>query len=246
MTKNDFFARKAALLDPVCQVYHGGQFDWTTPEPFMMFNGWYYRFDSTAASFETAATNLHSPNPNFHRNLGVERYTLIPAGVRIIGTNDNSFIYGALPNSLVASDPRYVNGEAIYYERMGRLDSLQHFQIGAIRFPGTKDDCLAYFPPDNGRGLLLSAITSHGGCWTVLWGPTIPGMTIKYIVNTLDEINDAHEIRFTSGIEGLQPFKREWFDHIYLGLGTRGDTYGSPSTEATWCGAQGFIIPSDW
>jgi len=244
MSKNSLFARKAALLDPACQVYKCGQFDWVTPCPFFMFNGWYYRFD-------TATNALHSNNPNFHRNLGVERYTLIPAGTRIIGTNENSFIFGALPDQLIASNPTlYADGEAVYYARMSRIETLPFFQIGNIRFPNVPPapDCNAYFPSDNGRGLLLSAITSHGGCWTAMVGPIVPGSNPQknYVINTLDEINDGHEIRFTSGVEGLQPFKREWFDHIYLGAGNRSDTYGLPHTEATWCGAQGFVLPSDW
>lgn len=242
MSKNSHFARKAALLDPACQVYKCGQFDWVTPCTFFMFNGWLYRFD-------TATNPNFSNNPNFHQNLGVERYTLIPAGTRIIGTNENSFIFGSLPDQLIASNPTlYADGEAVYWARMSRIETLPFFQIGAIRFPGSTADCKAYFPADNGRGLLLSAITSHGGCWTVLWGPNVPGSSPakEYIINTLDEINDGHEIRFTSGVEGLQPFKREMFDYIYLGLGNRGDVYGTPHTEATWCGAQGFILPPDW
>lgn len=244
MSKNYYFARKAALLDPSCQIYKCGQFDWLTPSAFFMFNGWFYRFD--------AGTNpILSSHPNFHRNLGVERYTLIPAGTRILGTNENSFIFGALPDALIAGDAaRYGDGEALYWTRMSRIETLTFFQVGAMRAPNSPvlPDCKAHFPPDQGRGLLLSAITSHGGCWTSLEGSTVPGTNPPrdYIVNTLDEINDGHEIRFTSGVDGLQPFKREWFDHIYLGAGNRGDTYGLPHTEATWCGAQGFILPADW
>ena len=244
MDKNKIYARKAALLDPICQIYKCGQFDWVTPSTFFMFNGWFYRFD--------AATNARfSSHPNFHRNLGVERYTLVPAGTRIIGTNDSSFIYGALPDQLIADFPGlYAEGEAIYWSRMSRLDVLPFFQVGSIRFPNAPvlPDCKAWFPADQGRGLLLTAITSHGGCWTALQGPNVPRSNPprNYIINTLDEINDGHEIRFTSGIEGLQPFCPEMFDHIYLGAGNRSDTYGLPHTEATWCGAQGFILPPDW
>lgn len=238
--KNDHFATKAALLDPACQIYKCGQFVWTTPEPFYMFNGWYYRF-------AVVLGNPYTGQPNFQRNLGVGRYTLIPAGTVIYGTNDHSFILGAVTSALIASDPRYLDGEDFYYTRLERLPSLPFFQIGNYRAAGVASPCGAVFPSDSGRGIAITAISSHGGCWTTIDGIGVPGSSpaVNYIINTTSEINDVHEQRFTSGMEGFQPLRRDWFNGITLGLGTRGDVVG-PNPDASWCGAQGVILPTDW
>jgi hypothetical protein len=238
--RKDYYATKAALLDPACQVYQCGQFTYVTPAPFYMFNGWYYRF-------AVDPTNPYTGQPNFSRNLGVDRYTLVPAGTTIIGTNESSFIFGAVPSPLVASDTRYADGEDFYFSRIQQLPALEFFQIGDYRAPGTETPCGALFPADNGRGIALTAITSHGGSWTTVNGGAVPrsNPSVDYILNTTIEINDVHEQRFTSGMEGLQPLLRTWFNGIQLGLGTNSDVTG-PNPAATWCGAQGVILPANW
>jgi hypothetical protein len=239
--KNEYFARKAAALDINSHFYRCGQFTWVTPAPTVLFNIWSCRFD-------TNINDLNSRNPHFHRNIGVDRHILLPAGVVVVGTNDNSFLFGCVPSLVTNGDARYDDSEELFYKRINRVASLPLFACGAYRGSGSADSAEATLPADAGRGLLVTAITSHGGCWTVLSGGVVPGSNPQrnYIINTLDEINDAHEVRFTSGLEGAQAINRNWFTKIWLGLGSRGDTYGAASPEASWCNLQGIIIPSDW
>lgn len=239
--KNEHFSRKAAALDINSHFYKCGQFTWTTTAPTVLFNMWFCRFD-------TDLNTTASRHPHFHRNIGVDRHVLLPAGVVIVGTNDSSFLFGCVPGLVSGYDSRYDDAEELFYQRINRVASLPVFSRGAYRASGSNADCSALLPSDSGKGLLITSISSHGGCWTTLQGGAVPNSNPvrNYIINTLDEINDAHEIRFTSGLEGAQAINRDWFTTVSLGLGTRGDTYGATSPEASWCNLQGVVIPSDW
>jgi len=242
--KNNVFTVKAALLDPACQRYSAGQFNLTVPagETWYAFNSWFCRFDYNPSNPEP-----NSGQPWFQRNLGVENYTILPAGTQIIGTNNHSFMQYARP-SLVTSDSRYADAECLYYERMSRYPSLPFFKKGVCNPANTLGMPTAQLPTDMPYGFLISNITIHGGCWVTLMGGAVPGVSpsVNYIINTREEINDAHEVRFTAGHDGLQPIPNGWFTCMALGQGAKSDVIGTVSPEASFGSISGFKLPSDW
>jgi len=215
-------------------------------ETWYAFNAWFCRFDYNPQNPEPG-----SGHPWFQRNFGVERYTILPAGTQIIGTQQYSFILYARPNLAISASPsRYADAETLYYERMTRYQNLPFFKkaafIPANTIPTTPAEVL--LPTDMPNGFLISNITVHGGCWVTLNGGPVPNVTpsVSYITNTREEINDAHEVRFTAGHDGLQPIKAGFFTKLQLGLGSKSDVIGTANSEASWGAISGFKLPSDW
>lgn len=217
--KNRFFADKAALLDSNCQVYIKGSFDLTVPEgeTWYIFNAWFVQSNDGKAFF--------------HRSIGVDQAMIAPPGTRLKSMVTHSFIWYARP-FLVQEDEIYQEAEDLYYDRLNKIKLQTAKAANAYRAAYSSAVSSASF--DNTMDeIIITHISTHGGCWTTLDGGSVGVDSVpQRIVNTLDEINDGHEIRFTGSV--IQPFKRSMFDRITLGLGNRSDSYGVAHTEDTW------------
>ena len=238
MSKQAVFADRAALLDPACQQYAVGLFDVTVPanEVWYVFNEWYVR---------RPIAGPYTAHPFFHRKIGIENAKLLPPGTQVLGTNADSFMWYARP-ALVQSDPRYADGESLYYERVARLRTLPLYDIGAHRPAGSPvyiPSENAAFPSDFTKGL-ISHVSCHDCCWVTLNGGPIPGSSKFYIANTLDEINDIHQQRFTASV--MQPFLRSQWTGLKLGHGIAGDVAGQPTSYPAWGSLAYYKLPSDW
>lgn len=235
MSKQAVFADRAALLAPDCQAYASGLFDLTVPagETWYVFNAWFCRFPVSTPQQPTEGHAF------FHRKIGADDAMLLTAGTRILGTNASSYLWYARP-SLVQSDPRYLAAEDLYYERLNRLRTMPLSEIGQHRPQNTlwnQSSPGAAFPTDFTRGL-ISHVSCHDLCWVTLVGSN------GYIVNTLDEINDIHQQRFTSSV--LQPFLRGWWNGIQLGHGVAGDYQYAAQSYPGWGVVKYYKLPSDW
>ena len=229
--KNREFVHKAALLDPACGVYLRGMFDVTVPEgeTWYIFNAWF--------------VNIGNGGAYFHRNLGVDAVQPIPAGTRLVGVNVSSLLFYGNP-SLVTEDERYEEAEDLYYSRIGQIKDLTIQDLNMYRPAGSVAPAFAYFPETMTNAVVV-AISTHGGSFVSLDGGSIGGVpTPERITNTLDELSDGHEIRFTKAM--IQPIRYEMFDRAYMQTGNRDGVYYAPHTEETF-GVVHFVeLPIGW
>lgn len=241
MSKQTIFADRAALLDPDCQAYACGLFDLTVPvgEVWYVFNAWFCRYPVGSPQLP------HEGHPFFHRKIGADDALLLPSGTRVMGTNQWSLLWYARP-SLVQADQRYADSENLYYERLARLRTMPLFDLGQYRPQGIAWNAPspgAVFPTDFQRGL-IAHVSCHDLCWVTLNGPTVPGAQVGYIANTLDEINDIHQQRFTASVR--QPFLRAWWNGIQLGHGVAGDVQTLAQSYHGWGALKFYKLPEDW
>lgn len=219
--KNSYFADMSAMLDSDCQVYVNGTFDITVPtgETWYIFNAWF----------------VHNGDGKmwFHRKIGVNEAMTAPAGTRLKSGNANSFLWYCRPKLVQEGDERYQDAEILWYERLQKI-KLEELKSAIVSRASNSTDHNRVTLP-NIEKMIITHVSTHGGSWTALYGGNVNvSEQPERASNTLDELNDGHEIRFTGTV--IQPIKRSIFDKIHLGLGNRSDAYGVAHTEETFGG----------
>lgn len=231
--KDEYFAHEAAILDPECHQYFHGTFHFTVPDgqTWYSLNSWFTRGRYGFGDGDTASAF-------FHRNLG--QHFPLPEGTEMWGTNPSSFMWVAKPDEIIPFDPRYLDGENLYYERIMRLNTLPLHNTGAYRYQGTPNSVpttQVSFPDDFDRGLIVH-VSCHDFCWLLLEGPDGAAS------NVLNEINDIHEFRIT--ISTRMAFRRDMWTGIRMGRGVTGDDVNRPQTNTGHGCILYHKLPADW
>lgn len=215
-SEQQFYADKAALLDPACCIYHSANaaFSITESEPVYLLNCW----QATLPSVPGVAY--------FHRKLDVENAVLIPPGYALgysgAPAPTFAYVYYAKPSLVQASDARYTDDpKALYYDRLARLRTLPLYQQWGASSQNQTAQWIqdhgyntSAFPADFERGL-IAQVSTHNVAWMTLQKN---GANPQQILATMDELDDIRPARFTSKV--LAPFNRSTFPNLFVAFGS--------------------------
>ncbi|MCK1465783.1 hypothetical protein IVB34_47745 [Bradyrhizobium sp. 2] len=220
-SKRQYWSRMYRLLDPNAYTYSSG-----TSMSLIVPAGttWY-------------ATNMwfvyvNGNGPYFHRKLDCRECIELPAGTVITSTSGQSgFIYYCdyAAATAPATDP-----EEAYYARLNQLTSIQISSLTASITVGSARGTVvsASFPSFTSG--ILRGVANNEVSWTILSGGSM---------NTMDEISDDHQQRFTS--ELLMPFKTS----IFTGIQVRSASVSGNATDTSLAGTGTIlyqVLPGGW
>jgi hypothetical protein len=254
MTNEDqFWADKAALLDPACYQYtRANSFDLSFPDTVYVIN-----------MMRGETPGKPAGRQWYHRVADADSAMMIPAGHRLYNQAgdypDIGFVYYARPSLVQGSDARYqTDPKGLYYERLMRLRSLelniingyvQQAWAAGTPFSG---DTVA-FPTDFERGLLVH-VSNLNASWLAICSKDGAG-AFQNIINLDDELDDIRPMRFTKSV--LLPFNRATFPQMFVGHSSMHWTDANPNDPIlpVFPGAQTYPaegalhyykLPSDW
>lgn len=226
-----YWKDKAALLDPAAYRFYnsnddGPSWSFTVPagEVWYLVNAWYVISDTSNAFM-------------FQRLLDVNAAVPLTPGTTIKANgSQGAYAYVCKP-STVFDDERYDTPDALYYDRLHKIRSLQLHEKTVTVPAGTArgTNLQESFPSDFENGLLLG-VSVNDTSWLALVSPF-------GAMNTQDEISDDHQMRLARGI--MCPFKRSTF----TGIRTRSASVSGNSSDSSvdgTCGVRYVKLPLDW
>jgi hypothetical protein len=246
MTKDAYYADKAALLDPRCYVYRNGA-SWSdtvpTGEAWFLLNAWRLK----SASFSIVGY--------LHRYLDVESALMLPEGAVLEPIAAGGFAYYARPKTVFDIDARYTDDpEELYFSRLERLKTLPLIRttIPVFNFTprGTFLGAALDWGTSEEQAFMVRHVCTENVGWTLLVSPA-GTPNIHTAVNTQDEIIDDHIDRRSAAImcpmRRYNPTTQDGFAGIMSrtatesGVSPYGPQQGNGESTLMWS-----ILPSDW
>lgn len=237
-----YWANRAALLDPRCYEYVIGD-DWvrTVPpgETWFALNLWW--LDAMPDAWW------------FHRPLDVHRALPLPAGT-VLKTGGgypgrHGFAYYARPQKVFYIDARYaIAPQALYYERLERLESLPLRFTSVSIAPGSEIGLVVgarfeWGDAETRYGILRHTSTNDLS-WTIMVGGHSSHPSYMDATNTLNEVNDSHAIRFAEPT--LCPFARNIWNGIWGKAASWVGDYSGVSSAHGHAVVAWSELPEDW
>jgi hypothetical protein len=220
-----YWRRMYKLLSPEAYTFVGGSDPtWVVPEgkTWYALNMWF--------------TWINSNGPYFHRKLDIANALELTAGTTITSSPSHPYCYMYYCDPSLVDDPVGDPREA-YFARIARLSTLALSSIGISIPSGSAAETLVStnFPEDFTNGF-VRGVSSHDISWLGMARPDAA-------VNTLDEISDTHQLRFTGAI--MVPFARS----VFGGIKACGGSVSGSASEPT-LGGYGTLLyqklPADW